>query len=333
MKTKLKVLVLLMVVSVVLLIVARKLSVPVTPGKNADLLTQDKTAGTVPIPEILDVPVDKETLESVHQTEIDLVIFMGQSNMSGRGDYTQAPALISGAGYEFRAITNPNTLYPIGEPFGYLEDNPNGLYEPMSKTGSCVTAFVNSYYQNTGVPIVGVAASKGATGIVQWVPGTAYFNDALNRYGAARTWLEGNGYKIRHKYMVWLQGEYDAAVNTPPADYVSMLKSIMDEFQKNGVEKCMVMRIGDTSENDALYDTIISTQTELCRTDPDFVLISVQAASFVERGLMRDIVHYTQEGYNIIGEEAGRNMAYYTNTGEEPSMEDPEYGTQYVPAN
>ena len=55
--------------------------------------------------------------------QIDLFMFMGQSNMAGRGISSQEwpetpPVLMPGAGYEFRAISDPTRLYPIVEPFG-----------------------------------------------------------------------------------------------------------------------------------------------------------------------------------------------------------------------
>ena len=73
-------------------------------------------------------------------TTYDLFLFAGQSNMAGRGiACTQfpegAPDLISGAGAEFRAISDPTRLYPIEEPFGALENNPTGIFEPGMKTG------------------------------------------------------------------------------------------------------------------------------------------------------------------------------------------------------
>ncbi len=76
-------------------------------------------------------------------------------NMAGRGiACTQFPEgatdLISGAGAEFRAISDPTRLYPIAEPFGALENNPTGIFEPGMKTGSLVASFVNTYFQNTG---------------------------------------------------------------------------------------------------------------------------------------------------------------------------------------
>ena len=54
---------------------------------------------------------------------VDLVMFMGQSNMSGTGgNAAYAPEVKEGHGYEFRAISDPTRLYPIKEPFGINEN-------------------------------------------------------------------------------------------------------------------------------------------------------------------------------------------------------------------
>ena len=47
---------------------------------------------------------------------VDLIIFMGQSNMAGRGVAAEAPVVPEGHGYEFRAISDPTRLYPLAEP-------------------------------------------------------------------------------------------------------------------------------------------------------------------------------------------------------------------------
>ena len=86
----------------------------------------------------------------------DLILFAGQSNMAGRGIVTdkwpqKAPVLVKGAGYEYRAITAPDRLCPIEEPFGADENNPDGIFEPGMKNRSMVTAFVNEYYKLTHI--------------------------------------------------------------------------------------------------------------------------------------------------------------------------------------
>lgn len=79
--------------------------------------------------------------------EVDLIVFMGQSNMAGRGTAEDAPKVPEGTAYEFRAVTDPTRLYPLTEPFGKDENDPKGVFEPGMKTGSMVSAFVNAYFK------------------------------------------------------------------------------------------------------------------------------------------------------------------------------------------
>ena len=66
------------------------------------------------------------------------------------------------------------------------------------------------------------------------------------------------------------------------------------------MEKCFVIRIGLDLERDSEgIDHVIEAQTELCRTSEDFVLVSTQAVTLNDRGMMQDRVHYTQEGYKF----------------------------------
>ena len=76
----------------------------------------------------------------MERNEVLLIAFMGQSNMAGRGSAMKAPALIQGAGYEYRAVTAPDCLSPLQEPFGENENHENGVTEPVFIPGS-VTPF------------------------------------------------------------------------------------------------------------------------------------------------------------------------------------------------
>ena len=98
---------------------------------------------------------------------MDVILFMGQSNMSGAcGDASKAPELLEGAGYEYRAITDPDTLHVLEEPFGVNEHKEGALddRELLERNGSLVTAFVNAYYEQTGTPVVAMSASRGSCG-------------------------------------------------------------------------------------------------------------------------------------------------------------------------
>ena len=272
---------------------------------------------------------------------VDLGIFMGQSNMAGRGITTTAhpepaPIVPEGHGYEFKAISDPTKLYNLVEPFGVNENNPNGVTEG-NKTGSMVAAFANAYYKYTHTPMVGVSCSKGGSAISQWQPGTAYLNDAISRYNIAKTWLIANGYTIRRSFMVWCQGEADSGLGTPESTYIAQTKNTIEEMMKHGVEVCFVVRIGhydkdySTKDTDKDNNEMIRIQTEFCRKYKNAVLVSTDFAGMLAAGLMKDDQHYLQEGYNITGTNAGEHAAFYINTGIEPYMYDVQYDNVYFP--
>ena len=102
--------------------------------------------------------------------------------MAGRGTAEQAPAVQDGTGYEYRAVTAPDRLFPLAEPFGKDENNIAGVYEPGMKTGSMVSAFVNAYVEETKVPVVGVSCSKGGSAIAEWPVSYTHLPNALQHF-------------------------------------------------------------------------------------------------------------------------------------------------------
>lgn len=282
---------------------------------------------------------------------IDLFMFMGQSNMAGRGITSEkwsqtAPSLKEGAGWEFRSISDPTKLCPLAEPFGVDENNPEGINDVFSggvraKTGSMVTAFVNAYYEKTGVSVVGVSASKGGSRIAQWMPDASdgFLKDALERYHRAVDFLESAGkrrattdlsavnecgrsekiekFQIRHRYMLWCQGESDGDRGTTAEEYKERFKVLWQEMKAAGIEKCFLIKTGKKNvpgqEED--YEEIRKAQEELCSSetgmDEEIVMVSRRLGEMLERGLMKDAFHYYQQAYNECGAEAGQNAGDY----------------------
>lgn len=58
---------------------------------------------------------------------------------------------------------------------------------------------------------------------------------------------------------------------------------------------------------------IQEAQARLCEDSDNCILISELAKTFVENGKMKDSYHYTQDGYNLLGEDAGKKAAEYSN--------------------
>ena len=288
---------------------------------------------------IAEIPHDLITFSNAEEKVVDLFLFMGQSNMAGRGITSsiwpeKAPIIIKGAGYEFRAISDKTKLYEIKEPFGVNENKNGGINDGAFKTGSMVTAFVNSYYTHNGnIPVVGVSASKGGSKISQWQldSNEGYLADAIQRLKDAMSYLDSNGYAIRHKYILWCQGESDGDASTSESDFKSMFENMLNAMINEGIEKLFMVRIGNCniSGSENRYTNYIKYETEIAQTNQNVVMVSCDFAGMKERGLMKDSFHYYQAGYNECGTYAGINTAYYVNTGKEPTMYDTEDGSLY----
>lgn len=267
----------------------------------------------------------------------DLCLFAGQSNMAGRGITNQqwpdsAPVILPNAGLEYKAISAPLYMDTIIEPFGVKENNSNGIDDGNLKTGSMVTAFVNAYYSNNGnIPVLAVSASKGGSGINEWQPNTPYLNDAISRLNSAKNFAVSRGYTIRHIFLVWCQGEHEGDTSTITDDeaYITSFETMFTALKAVGVEKCFLCRIGEYNGTGTDYSRVIEKQTELAKENKDIVMVTTTLASFKSRGLMKDLFHFYQTGYNEMGEYAGINAAYYVTTGKEPTMYDPKYNNLY----
>lgn len=243
--------------------------------------------------------------------EYDLFLFLGQSNMAGRGITSRqwpetAPTLTPGAGYEYRAVSDPKHLHPVSEPFGVNENNPDSIYEPGMKTGSMVTAFINAYYAKTGTPVIGISASKGGSHIGQWQGDGDYLSDALMRFERAKHYLKKQEITIRHRYMLWCQGETDGDIGTSPDDYKTGFKNMFAQLKERGIETCFLIAIGEYNGDRGFdYTTIRQAQLELAAELPDVELVCDQFHTMRARGLMKDEFHYYQKAYNEVGTTAG----------------------------
>jgi len=271
---------------------------------------------------------------------VDVFMFMGQSNMAGRGRSSEAVGdyvgvtCPEGHGYEFRAVTDPTRLYAIEEPFGVNENN-KGIDDGAKKTGSLVSAFCNAYYDRTGVPIIAVSASQGGTNITEW---QTMINEAINRLENCLNYLYSQDeFTVRHIGMVWLQGEANA--NKDFEEYIAGLGNIVDKIAAHGVERCFVIQIGNymssvNADYYRNYKVFQQRQADLCSGDERYTLVSIKLAGMpdgADDGFMHLNNHYTQRAYDIVGTDAGRNAASYILTGVESECKPYNEATDFYP--
>ncbi|HAV00818.1 MAG TPA: hypothetical protein DCW47_06455 [Lachnospiraceae bacterium] len=262
---------------------------------------------------------------------VDLVMFMGQSNMCGTGgDPDHAPKVPEGHGYEFRAISDPTRLYPITEPFGINENNINGIMDAaIAKKGSMVSAFANKYYEETGIPIVAVSASQGGTDTDFWMK-ESVMRDFSERQKRAQVWLESNNYHIRKQYVVWLQGESDSFSNITLESYKQNMDNIIRPLFMGGLHKVFIITTGRSITNKNFFDTVIDAQIELCKKSGYYALATT-VLSAVSTEYMVDEVHYNQSVLNLLGEQSAESAAYYSNNTREMCLYDYKHHETYIP--
>ena len=276
----------------------------------------------------------EDTEDKVLKTEdgkviVDLIMFMGQSNMSGTGGKTDyAPKVPEGHGYEFRAISDPTRLYPIEEPFGINENAAISDFA-IAKRGSMVSAFANKYYELTGVPIVAVSASAGGRD-------TAFFMrddvmaDFSERQKRAQVWLESNNYFIRKQYVIWLQGESDAEDGVTGEQYNQNMDNIIRPLFIGGLQKVFIITPGRTLTGKYFFDNVVYSQINMCRTSGYYALATTVLNS-VSTEYMIDEFHYNQSVLNVVGEEAAESAAYYTLNKKEKCLYNYRDENVYVP--
>lgn len=244
----------------------------------------------------------------------DLILFAGQSNMAGRGEAEAAQKCPPSVGLEYRAVTAPDRLVPIEEPFGFAENRTGGIDDEDKKSGSLVSAFVNAYAAATGRNVVAVSASEGGTSTARWLEVLAA--DAADRLRAARVFLQKQGTVPAHILVVWCQGETDGDLDVSGEEYRQNFARIWAMLKQAGAEQCGLIQIGhfnyasyptsrqgeDSLTVDARYEVIRRAQEQLCQELPDVTMVGSFAPCLA---LMKDHFHYHQQAYEEVGTQAG----------------------------
>lgn len=244
------------------------------------------------------------------KTEVDLFLFMGGANMSGRGNAAESATYDAGHAFEFKAVSDPTKLYPMTAGFGNGENLEHKISDTEQRTGGLVPAFCEAYYQATQTPIVAVSCSEGNTASSQWTAGKGKLEDAISRMETAQDFLKkSETYTLRHTYAVWLQGEADGDYDVDPDVYVENIRIVSKTLLKRGVKKMFLIQIGNHAESELKYRNIQDAQRTICSETAGCVLVSDML--FKMDSHLHDGYLYDQETYDLIGADAGKNAGIY----------------------
>lgn len=253
----------------------------------------------------------KADVDNAGLITVDLVIFAGQSNMSGAGgDVALAPSVPNGHGYEFRNGQDPAGLYVVKEAFGSRENSyisdPDGV-----RKGTLVSAFMNSYFASTGVPVLGISAARGGAGMNDFWMKPEVQSDLLSKYQAALDWCGANNVKVRKQYVVWLQGETDGINYLSAKDYIEDMKTLFSTLFARGLQQVFIISPGNLEGVPGAYDVIIEAQKALAIKDGRFTF-ATDTLKLLPNTYLVDGIHYNQDALNMVGAQTAAVAAAYS---------------------
>lgn len=240
---------------------------------------------------------------------IDLFLVAGQSNAQGQApDNTLSPDTIPGKAYE---ATSTGTLVQLADPVGNAD------------IGSAWPAFANAYTAATGRPVAISPSAEGGTWLVpeystggpgKYWGGTdsTLFSTSVTRGLAAVTTLTNAGWTPTLRGILWSQGEWDANFGKDDPDlqtkYQAELVALFNRYVTElGPVRLYVFRTG--GNNDYGPTAVRAAQDAACAATDGMDMVFTGAVTFAARGLMVDTYHYSQAGYNEMGELGAQAIA------------------------
>ncbi len=246
---------------------------------------------------------------------IDVFLIAGQSNAVGEGDKTKSPKVLPGKVLQVynNAISEAND--PVGNAY----------------TGSAWPSFGNTYALETGRCIAFIPAARGGTGMSPYADiGTGHWSGhtmpsshdllgiSIEKTLAAQAFLLAKGYAPSFKGILWSQGENEAnnicyGAELSQADVEAMLTGVIQRYRKHlaGDWGFYIFKTGTDTRKDEHGNPIIpsnhgyavvhAAQEAVASHVPNTKIIFSGAVDFESRGMMKDGIHYNQDGYNEMG--------------------------------
>lgn len=247
-----------------------------------------------------------------------LFIVAGQSNAAGYVLNPYESAAYCAQMWDYRP--NVNALVPLKDP-----TNPR-----YSDRGSAWPAFARQFFEITGRKSVILNAAKGASYVTNHNANTWYGADdendlrviASTQYKACAAVLGTIGEDFELGGVLWIQGEAETTgVGNGTITVSEYEMGTLDVFrffrEMTDISDLPIFmsqigshRLTLTNESVAKgYREIWNAQEKIARNNANVYLAFSGAKYFLEAGMMQDNVHYSHEGYRIVGEGMARFVA------------------------
>ena len=162
-------------------------------------------------------------------------LMAGQSNMAGRGDFSEVPEIRNPLCYMLRM----GRWQPMSEPI-----NPDrAVYGIRLHSGiSPAASFADSYAKHFGAPVGLIPCADGGTKVSDWMPGELIFDHAIMQCNLASRTSEIKG-------ILWHQGESDCQLSADLDAYEERLIQSIHAFRKELKNPRLPVIMGEISDN------------------------------------------------------------------------------------
>lgn len=195
-------------------------------------------------------------------------------------------------------------------------------------TGSAWPAFARTIYALTGRKSIVLNVAYGGAAVTAPSSNTWYGDNSEKRIVAAREYnaliqeLKAKNINYELAGILWIQGEAEGGLlyrkQVTVDDYVKGTQDVF-KYLRNLTEKqtlpVYISVIGDYKkattipEYQAAWEQIQQAQRNLPKLDNTIHVAYNGAHGFIKAGLMNDDIHYSQEGYNLVGQGMARYIS------------------------
>ncbi len=246
-----------------------------------------------------------------------LFIVSGQSNAVGYSDDVYESAAYCGQFWNWSE--GINALKPLKDPL-----------TPLRNSGSAWPEFARRFFELTGRKVVFVNVAKGGAYVTNHASNTWYGEDDVNelrvnattQYTALTTALGTVDTDYVIGGMLWIQGEAechgvgDGTIQL--SEYKSGTLDVFRFFRELASKTDMPVFMSQIGYHATVktnpvvrsgYEQVQQAQVELANDNANVYLAYAGAKYFLDAGYMRDSVHYSQHGYNLVGAGMARSVA------------------------
>lgn len=157
----------------------------------------------------------------------EVILCVGQSNMSGRGNASQTASLVSSKAFTCTLFGNDYTYKALTDPYDSNSGQVDTVSSDIGAAGSYALLLANMLSSALSLPVMLIPAALGGTSQSQWQPGTNH-QDRSTLYGSSvYRALQAGGVGA----IIWHQGESDTnSSGNPQSGYQAGITAVATAY-------------------------------------------------------------------------------------------------------